>query len=430
MGWNAFGALVAKGRQHLSLLANAAAMMGSTVATSGLGFVYWWLAAHYLPAESVGLASAAIATMGFLALAGDLGLGTLLMGQISRHPGRIGGLISAALITATLGSALLALLYLAVASIFFPGSDGISASASDAALFVSGVALTGLVLVLDQTLLALLKASWHVVRNVSFALTKLVLLGLMAWLGANSAIAIYATWAFGNLVSVAVLSILVAGCKGILIRRPDFALLGGLTGSILSHHALNVLSQASGLLMPLLVTHILSPRINAAFYAAWLLIGVAYLAPASLTTALFSVAARDTVLLGRRLRFTLGLSMVFSAVTIAGCAVLGSFALSLFNSSYADTAGVTFTLLAATMPAIVIKYHYIALKRIREEMAGALPVLAVGAAVELGAAAAGGNWFGLTGLSGAWLLACYLQAIWMLPMLWRASWVKVDISTT
>lgn len=412
--------LLAAGRHHLTLVANAAAMMSSTIATAGLGFVYWWMAARFLPTESVGLASAAIATMGFLALAGDLGLGSLLMGQIPRHAGRAGGLISAAFLVATLGSAALGVLYVIVLALVPGHRMALGDSGPDALLFVVGVAITGLVLVLDQTLLGVLRGAWHLTRNTVFAATKLLLLALALWLGAQSAAALYGTWLLGNVVSLLVLCVLVMRAGENLFPRADLRLLRGLSGATLRHHALNVLSQAPGLLMPMLVTQLLSARVNAAFYAAWLMIGVAYLAPASLTTALFAIAARDPALLARRLRFTLGLSLVLSGVTVLCCWVAGRFALGLFNPVYADMATDTLVLLALAMPAVALKYHYIALKRIREEMGQALPVLGLGALLELGAATLGGAaTHSLSGLAAAWMLAAYAQAIGMWPPLLR-----------
>jgi O-antigen/teichoic acid export membrane protein len=407
----------AKGRQHLTLLLNAAAMMGSTLATAGLGFVYWWVAARGLSAESVGLASAAIATMGFLALAGDLGLGTLLMGQMPRHPDRVGGLVSAAFVAATAGSALLGLVYLGVLALAPAQAVGFPGDALEALVFVLGVALTGLILVLDQTLLGVLKGQWHLARNISFAVAKLLLLVLAIEAGSHGPMAVYGSWALGNFLSLLVLALVVRREGVAVFQRPDLALLRGLTGPILSHHALNVLSQAPGLLMPVLVTHLLSASVNAAFYAAWLLIGVAYLAPASLTTALYAVAARDTSTLARKLRFTLATSMGLSLVTILLCALLGGFALRLFNPAYVGPGEPALWLLALSMPGVVLKYHYIAIKRIRDEMGSALPLLGLGAVLELVVAAIGGQQFGLKGLVAGWALAGLVEAAFMLPTL-------------
>ena len=413
-------------RQQVELLLGAGAMMGSTVATAALGFLFWWVAARTMPAEAVGIASSAIATMGFLALAGDLGLGTLLIGQMPRHAERAPALVSAAFWVAALGSAVLGLGYALATGWLVPAQAQFVRTPLDALVFVLGVAVTGLVLVLDQTLLGVARGRWHLARNLAFALAKLLLIGMVAALGARGGFSVYATWLAGNLLSLLLLVVLARRARLPLTCTPDFRLLASLTRPILGHHALNVLSQAPGLLMPVLVTAVLSARTNAAFYIAWLLIGVAYLAPASLTTALFAVAARDTGALARRLRFSLAVSMGLSALTVLACATLGRWALGLFHPEYADLAAGTLTLLAAAMPAVSVKYHYIALKRIREEMTGALPLLAVGAVLELGVAAIGGRWHGLPGLGAGWLLVACAEALWMLPTLLRAAWPRGD----
>lgn len=415
------GRLGQAAQQQLALLANAGAMMGSTVATAALGFLFWWVAARTLPADAVGTASSAIATMGFLALAGDLGLGTLLIGQMPRHADRAPALVSAAFWVATLGSGLLGLGYALAARWLAPASVALARTPLDLAVFVLGVAVTGLVLVLDQTLLGVARGGWHLARNLAFSLAKLLLLGGAATLGAETGGTVYATWLAGNLLSLGLLAWLAHRQALPLAARPDFRLLASLTRPILGHHALNVLAQAPGLLMPVVVTAVLSARTNAAFYVAWLLIGVAYLAPASLTTALFAVSARDTAQLARRLRFSLKLSFALSAVTLLACATLGRWGLGLFNPAYAELAAGTLTLLAVAMPAVSIKYHYIALQRIRETMTSALPLLAVGAVVELGAAALGGHWYGLPGLGAGWTLVAYAEACWMLPSVWQAA---------
>src|SRR5438477_1906238 len=80
------------------MLNNAVSLAGTTAVTSGLGFVYWWFAARHFPAEVVGLASALVSAMMLLGNLCILGLGTLLISELSRQPGREASLISGALL--------------------------------------------------------------------------------------------------------------------------------------------------------------------------------------------------------------------------------------------------------------------------------------------------------------------------------------------
>src|SRR5437660_5496776 len=74
-------------KAHSTVLVNAGSLVGSTVVTSGLGFVYWWIATWQFSAEAIGLGSAAIQAMTLLGTFGLFGLGTLLVGELPRQAG-------------------------------------------------------------------------------------------------------------------------------------------------------------------------------------------------------------------------------------------------------------------------------------------------------------------------------------------------------
>jgi len=68
------------------MLINAGSLVGTTVVTSFLGFVYWWIAARHFPPDVVGIASASISAMALLGGFCILGLGTW-MGLKTLHTG-------------------------------------------------------------------------------------------------------------------------------------------------------------------------------------------------------------------------------------------------------------------------------------------------------------------------------------------------------
>ena len=70
----------------------------------------------------------------------------------------------------------------------------------------------------------------------------------------------------------------------------------------------------------MLVTVVVSPSANAAFYAAWTLSGFLKIVPTHLSTVLFAVAAADPQIIARKLRFTLRLSLL---IGLPGMVVLG-----------------------------------------------------------------------------------------------------------
>jgi hypothetical protein len=173
--------------------------------------------------------------------------------------------------------------------------------------------------------------------------------------------------------------------------------------------------------MPVLVTVIVSPTANAAFYAAWMLSGFLYLVPTHLATVLFAVVSADPQVIARKLRFTLRVSAV---IGLAGMAALGLGAhlmLSLFGASYAREATVTLWLLVIGYLPTVPKMHYIAVCRAAGRIPRAAAVLTTAAGVEVAAAVLGGRADGLNGLSLALVAVFFLEGLVTTPPVIRAA---------
>ena len=139
------------------ILLNAGSLMGTTGITLVLGFAYWWLAARYFSPEAVGLASASISAMTLIATSSILGLGTLLIGELPRQPGREGPLISAALILVGGVGGCLGIVFALIAPFVSADFQTLRASIEDIVLFAAGVSLTAITLVLDQAFIGLLR---------------------------------------------------------------------------------------------------------------------------------------------------------------------------------------------------------------------------------------------------------------------------------
>jgi O-antigen/teichoic acid export membrane protein len=410
----------ALGAQH-ALLFNAALLSLGTGISAALGFFYWLLAARSFPAEAVGYAAAAISLMNFIGHLGEVGLGALLMGKARSQGARARNFITAGLLLSCSFSALFAFVYLGLNALF-KVSLGEIASSSGAIIFILACGLTGLTLVLDQSLVGLMRSQLQVSRNVAFAVTKLILLaGAPLLLGAAGLDekTIFLTWFAGQLASILLLAAFRRGSAQEVVGRPDFHLLGSHFGDVLGHHGLNMANLAPSLLLPFLVTVVLSPSINAAFYASWTLINVAYLAPASLATMVYAVGAKSPAELAERIRTSLGVSMAIGLGVAAVCWIGAEFILSLFSPAYAAVAADSFRLLGLSFFLIAIKYHYVAIQRVRNQMLSASVLVSLGCVLELGGALFGGRGGDLHDLTLGWLLGLLIETAAMAPVVFR-----------
>jgi mannan endo-1,4-beta-mannosidase len=409
-------------RSQAVLLVNSSALTLGAFATAALGFVFWWFAARHFSPHAVGLASAAISIMNLAGLIGEFGLGTLLVGEALRERKETSGLVSAALIAALVSSTAFGFILVVIGGISGADFGGFLAFSDTGLLFIAGCAITGFALVLDGAFIGLLRSSVSMYRNVTFSILKLVLLVAAAMLAhaTGQEILIFIAWVLGKLLSVLLLAAVLMSRSQPVWSRPDFPLLRPRVPRVLSHHLLNIATQAPGFILPFLVTVIFAPHVNAAFYAAWMIFSVILLIPASLTTVLFSIGAAEPLKIVNRLRFSLGICALVSVSCIFLFPLLSGAVLGVFGSSYASIGGPVLQILGVAVFAVTLKCHYIAVQRLRGRMTQAALLLGIGACIELAFAVAGGQLGGLTGFTWGWVIAVYLEAILVAPTILQA----------
>ena len=290
-------------------------------------------------------------------------------------------------------------------------------------LFVVGCGLTGLTLILDQALVGLLKAQLQAVRNLAFAIVKLALLVAAPMVLAVSALkeqAILTTWIVGQVASIALLTALALMNSSKVLVRPDLGMLRPMIPDVLAHHCLNMANLTPSLLLPFLVTVLLAPSTNAAFYAAWMVINVTFLVPASLATVAYAVGAQDPMKLAAKMRVSIASSLAVAAVVALMFLIGANLVLRAFSPVYAQIAGPSLQLLGFSIIPVSIKYHYVSVQRIRGRMATASVLAVLGCALELGGALAGGRAGDLFYLVLGWFIGLSIESALMFPVVFSA----------
>jgi O-antigen/teichoic acid export membrane protein len=407
-------------RRHRDLLSNAGSLLVSTGVASLLGIVYWMSAARLFSQRSVGYGSAAVSAMTLLGTIGMLGLGTLLIGELPRRNGRA-GLVSAVLLTCGLGALAIGLGFAVAAPRLSVNFANMIGTPGRGALFAAGVAVTAVTLVFDQSTIGLMRGGLQLGRNIAFAVVKVLALPAAAVILRDDAgLGITVSWVTGMALSLVLVAIRLRLAGETVLPRPDWKVLRGLGKVAMAHNWLNLAMTMPFYLLPVLVTVIVSPTANAAFYIAVMLTTFLFIVPAHLSTVLFAVVAADPSLVARKLRFALRVSFL---IGIPGMAVLilgAHTALGLFGRGYTQ-ATVPMWLITMGYPAAVPKSLYIAVCRAAGRIPRAAIVLSACSGLEMAAAAAGGAIGGLYGLSLALLAVRYAEALVTTPPVLRAA---------
>ena len=408
-------------REHGDLLGNAGSLLATTGVTSALGFAFWALAARLFSQRVVGYGVTATSAMTLLGTIGMLGLGTMLIGELPRRT-RAAGLVSAALLASGLGSLVLGLGFAIVAPHASGQFDGIFRTPGQAALFATGVVLSGMTFVFDQATIGLLRGGLQLSRNLAFAFAKLLVLPATAiFLHNEFGAGISLSWVTGIAVSLLPVAIRLRFTGAPILPRPDWGVLRELGKTALAHNWLNLAIGVPGALIPVLVTVVVSPSASAAFYAAWMLASFLFFIPAHLSTVLFAVAAADPEALTEKLRFALRVALWIGLPAMAALCLGAHLVLSMFGAGYADAATLPLWLLVICYLPSIPKCYYIAVCRAAGKLSRAAVVLATFAAAEVAAAAVGGASGGLIGLSYALLGVSLLEALVTTPAVVRVA---------
>ncbi|MER9248430.1 oligosaccharide flippase family protein [Mesorhizobium sp. M0590] len=395
-------------QKSATLITNSGALAIGTIATAGLGFVYWWLAARTFPPEVIGNAAALLSVMGLIGLLGEAGLGTLLIGEIVRHPGKERGLVAAAVSVGVMLTVGLGLLFI------FGGANLVSSSGPidgwfEGLAFVLGCGLTSLSVLGDQAFVGALLSSGRMIRQVLFSTFKLMLIAAAAAVGYASTGAILLTWVAAILASWIGVDLLTRGRARRLVGVPDFQLLHKHRRRAFGHYAQDVASQAPTFIMPYLVLVLLSPTTNAAFMALWMLVSIASLIPAAGATVLFPVVRASSEQSGHDFLLSLTASLLFSLVCAVFIFAYSQQILAIFNPAYPEIAGSSLRFLGFSLVGSTLKFHASTLARLRDRMLKASPWFALGGLLELGCAVAGAKLGGLEGLVLGWTLAVSIE---------------------
>ncbi len=404
------------------VLSNSASLVTTTIVTSLVGFVFWWVAARMYSVEAVGQASAAIAALTLLSTVGMFGLGTLLVGEIPRRTHLAAHLTTAALLASGFAAALLGVGYVTFCLVIGGDLGAFFSSPWIIAGFVMGVGLSAAVLVLDQGLIGLLMGSLQTWRNLYMSIGKLVLLIAGGVLIANATgSAIFACWLAGIVLSLMLLTLHLRRRGMRLVARPAIRELRGLSGQTFDHNLLNIALLIPRFCLPIIVTAVLGAADNAAFYAAFMLVSFVYLIPVPLGLVLFAVATGDRVELRNRLRFTLaisaGVGIPAALVLIAGASLF----LKLFGPGYADTATTCLQILAIAYAPWIIKTFYVTVARVHNRLRIAALWMILGGSLELIGSIVGAQRGGLAGLAIGLAIVTAIEGAATLPTVARAA---------
>jgi O-antigen/teichoic acid export membrane protein len=411
------------------LYKNGYSLILSSATTSGLGMLFWALAAHYYSVETIGTSSALIAAMMFLSGLSQRGVNSALVRFVP-----LAGNAATRLVGITYGISLL-IAGAATLTIWqflyplFPILSNIGEGALPLALFAGIVMVWSIFTLQDSVLTGLGQAQWVPIENTIVSVVKIVLLiFLVNWIPVEG---VLAAWLIPVIISVAPVNLLIfrrllpihsqatANQAESLAVRP-------LVKYVTGNHLASLFMLAYTTLLPVIVASQAGARANAYFYPPWMIATSLQLVAINMTTSLTVEGTRDRPQL-RAYGYRVLIHLMQLLVPVVILIFVGApWILRIFGANYASEGSDLLRWLAlSTLPNIIVVL-YIALLRVENRVTGiivaqgALCVFVLGLSYRLLPV------YGITGIGIAVLLSQTMTAVGVLvPQLrnWRR-WLK------
>jgi O-antigen/teichoic acid export membrane protein len=391
------------------LLGMTSSLIASQVLTSGLGLVFWIAAARTLSATDVGRLAASTSAMNFIATFAPLGVGTMLIAELQRTTeSERGAMFSTGMLTAACGGTVLGLVCVVAVSSHSTSLAYLGADVSTAVVFVVGTAATSVAAAFVLAVLGYRRGRAQLLQNVLASGLRLPMFLVLSSFGLRTAGFALFAWVVTLVVSLLMaIPLLPRGAV-------TFASAATLTRRKLiqrhwrqswDHHRINLALTAPTIVLPLIAAFLLTPAQVAHFAIANLIVGALLAVPYFLSVALLAAGAANLPHLRARMRQTLPLGLGIGVLIAASLQVTSSLVLHVFGASYATGGAFALRTMALAGMPMVIKDHYITIRRSQSRVGWAANATLVGAAAEIAAAVIGCRFWGVEGLCVGWVAA-------------------------
>jgi O-antigen/teichoic acid export membrane protein len=402
----------------------------------GLGFIFWLTAAHAAPQADVGFAAAVVSAMMLCTQFAQLGVGSAFIALLPSERRPPAHLLDIALTLTVVGSAFVATGFLLVAKAWLPELGRVSATPTWTAAFLAMCIFGTIGIVLDQVNVGFGRGAQVLIRTAAFGGITLLPLAIMLAVGVPmNAMQLAACWVAAGAAATAVglvqlrktvpLGVVSAdvptgAARGRYRYRPRWERgLGGRMMTVgLANHLLTLCERAPGLILPIVVTELLSAEATAVWYIVWMCAWVVFTAPISIGIAQFAEASRRPEAAAAATRTALRASLLYAGIGAVLVAALANLVLHLLGPQYADQ-GVTplRLLLLGVLPLAVVSAYY-AQCRASGRLAEAIGLATVAGLGAVAIPAMAGTQYGLAGMALAWVAVQAIAAGWAGMRLW------------
>lgn len=390
---------------------NAIYLMGDTVFTAALGFIFWTAAARFYIESDVGLASTMISSMTLLAMASTLGFTVGLIRFLPQaRDEEFSKIVNSCLTLSGTLALILAFIFILGLDIWIPKLQFLKADIFSLIPFMIFTLVWTLTTLLNGIFISVRKAEYVFIKNsmITSAL-KLVLLIVLSFLAIGLPYNnIYYSWGIAAIVAV-LISLFILMRK----TRHAYRLRISVKRNSINHmmrfstgnYVAIFFSTAPFLILPLMITNILSTEITAYFYLTWMMASLLFIIPSAVGTSLLSEMSHEE----RKYEEKIKKASKFIAMLLLPAVIiflfLGNKFLLVIGPSYSANASTALQIFALSSIPLAVNAVFVTVKNARKEVRYVILVNAAIALSTLILSFLVMKDFGLLGISMSWIVS-------------------------
>lgn len=394
-----------------SLYRNSIYILGATAGSAFSGFVFWIIAARLTTSASVGITSAALATVVLLKSVGDFGLSIAIIYYAPAEKERSIPLVNTVVAAGWLLSVFSSVVFLIGTPFWAPGLSSLRSDPVLFGAFTTFVAFDSVLALQDALMLSKKRGDYVFWRNMACNLPPIALI-LITTQFTEGVRALFLAYTLPNLVIG-----LIVGLRVIPRQYPGYRFLGRLDPQLLrrivpyglANHGSNLLWGLPAQVLPIITVSILAPELAGYFLINWTVINFLLIVPRSVTLSMFVEGVHDEAKLWGIARRSLVLILGIILPMVIFLWFVGGYIFYLFGRDYVQVE-VLRILLVSTIPFAVNSIYFIIL-RVQRKMTLLNLFSGTVATIVLVLSTLLGNSLGMNGLALGWLLGHLFPAL-------------------
>jgi len=405
------------------LYRNGYALIISALSTSGLGIVYWAVAARFYDARDVGLNSAAISGMLLFSGIAQLNLSGTLIRFLPTAGGAMARVVRRAYLASLAAGLILGLGLLLLRDFWSPIPELFNGNTAFLLWFIVAVLAWSVFALQDFVLTGLRQAKWVPIENIVFAVIKIGL--LLAFASRLQQFGVFLSWTIPTLGAILAVNALIFARlipRRVMETRDHVESI--LPRQLVNFVAANYLGflffLISGTLLPIMVKIEIGPQAAAYFFLAWIIAYAFQLISLNMTASLTVEGAIDQARLREySYRVLMNIARLVVPLVLV-CVVAAPYILDIFGPGYASNGANALRLLAvAAIPNIVVVV-FVTIARVQRRNVAIALVQGVLCILSLALSAVFLHVYGIAGVGLAWVIS--QSAIAVALLVYRRSW--------